>query len=42
MKLPNWLGAVRKVLGKLTDVLTAGRAAGLWKKKPGVPDKENR
>lgn len=33
--MPKWLGTVRKVLGKLTDLLLKGRAAGLWNKKPG-------
>ena len=36
MSLPNWLGVVRKVLGKITDILTAGRAAGLWSEKQGI------
>lgn len=35
--MPNWLIVIRTFLGKLTDFLTAGRAAGLWSKKPG-PD----
>jgi hypothetical protein len=32
MALPAW-SIIRKVLGKLTDILTLGRAAGLWDKK---------
>jgi hypothetical protein len=35
MKLPGWLSKVAKVLGKLTDVLVAGRKAGLWEKQAG-------
>lgn len=29
------LGKVRKLLGKLTDVLIKGRQAGLWSEKKG-------
>jgi hypothetical protein len=36
MALPKWLGIVRVVLGKITDVLTLGRSAGLWTEKPGI------
>lgn len=32
----RWLVAVRKFLGKLTDVLTWGRARGLWSKDQGI------
>ena len=37
MVLPAWLLVVRKVLGKITDVLIKGRQAGLYdvKKGPG-------
>ena len=37
MKLLNLLGKVRKILGKLTDLLIGGRQRGLWEKGPG-PD----
>ena len=37
MTLPTWLLAIRKALGKLTDVLLIGRQGGLWDKTPG-PD----
>lgn len=30
------VGKVRKVLGKITDLLLQGRQAGLWSEKPGV------
>ena len=33
--MPSWLMAIRKILGKITDALTAGRAAGLWSKGKG-------
>ena len=34
--MPPWLLAIRRILGKITDVLVAGRGAGLWQKKPGL------
>lgn len=37
--MPKWLTTVRKVLGLLTDWLTAGRKAGLWSEKPGANPK---
>lgn len=40
-----WWQKVRKILGWLTDILTAGRAAGLWRKKHGPqsrPEKPHR
>lgn len=33
--MPKWLIVARKVLGAITDVLTAGRSAGLWSEKQG-------
>ena len=33
VNLPPWLLKLRKVLGKLTDALVAGRSAGLWSRK---------
>jgi hypothetical protein len=35
------LGKARKILGKLTDALLKGRAAGLWSEKDNV-NKEKR
>lgn len=35
--MPIWLLKLRKIIGKITDALVAGRAAGLWDKKDG-PD----
>lgn len=34
---------IRAFLGKVTDVLTAGRAAGLWqvKPRPEIPQRES-
>lgn len=29
----KWISVVRRALGKLTDLLLKGRAAGLWQKK---------
>ena len=37
LNIPPWLMAIRKALGKLTDVLLIGRKGGLWDKTPG-PD----
>jgi len=39
--MPTWILAVRKFLGKLTDILTLGRAAGWWDKTQGpeIPKK---
>jgi hypothetical protein len=31
----GWFGIVRKILGKITDVLLIGRSAGLWSRKHG-------
>ena len=36
MPLGGIVAAVRKALGKLTDVLLIGRSAGWWQKKPGA------
>ena len=36
MKFPS-LKTIRKVLGKLTDLLLKGREAGLYDKKHGPP-----
>lgn len=33
--MPIWLLKLRKIIGKITDALVAGRAAGLWDKKSG-------
>lgn len=30
------LGKVRKIIGKLTDILIQGRQAGLWTEKDGA------
>ena len=35
--MPAWLLKLRSIIGKITDALVAGRAAGLWNKKPGPP-----
>jgi hypothetical protein len=35
--MPLWLLKIRTVIGKIADVLIAGRAAGLWSKDKG-PD----
>jgi len=35
--MPLWLTKIRVLIGKLADVLIAGRAAGLWNKGKG-PD----
>ena len=40
MNVINVLGKVRKVLGKLTDLLIKGRQAGLWSEKPSVKEKK--
>lgn len=32
----GWWTVVKQVLGKLTDILTLGRVAGLWQEKPGI------
>jgi hypothetical protein len=29
-------GKIRGLLGKITDILVAGRSAGLWNEKPGT------
>jgi len=34
MNVLNVLGKVRKILGKITDLLIKGRQAGLWSEKP--------
>jgi len=31
----NLFSKIRAILGKLTDILVAGRSAGLWNEKPG-------
>lgn len=36
MDIKKVFGVIRKVLGKLTDLLIAGRQSGLWSKKEGV------
>lgn len=36
MSVISVLGKLRKLVGKLTDILIRGREAGLWTKKPGV------
>ena len=43
MGLFSALGKVRKILGKLTDLLIKGRQAGLWDKKngPNFPDNQS-
>lgn len=33
--MPSWLTKALKIVGKITDVLVRGRAAGLWDKKAG-------
>jgi len=33
--MPVWLLKLRSILGKITDALVAGRAAGLWTRKDG-------
>lgn len=35
----SWISKVFKVLGKLTDILSKGRDAGLWTENPSVPGK---
>jgi hypothetical protein len=40
MKLGKILGVVRKILGKLTDILIQGRQAGLWTENPTIPGKK--
>jgi len=35
--MPIWLTKLRAIIGKITDALVAGRAAGLWSKDKG-PD----
>lgn len=35
MTIPNWLLAARKILGKIADVMIAGRNLGLWDKGKG-------
>lgn len=38
--MPGWLTKALKIVGKITDVLIRGRAAGLWYKKAG-PNVQN-
>jgi hypothetical protein len=33
--MPNWLLVVRQILGKIADVMIAGRSLGLWTKGKG-------
>lgn len=33
--MPIWLLKIRALIGKVADVLIAGRAAGLWNKGKG-------
>ena len=33
--MPVWLLKLRSIIGKITDALVAGRAAGLWNKGKG-------
>ena len=35
MNVLGTLGKIRKLIGKLTDLLIKGRQAGLWDEKPG-------
>jgi hypothetical protein len=37
LTIPPWLLAIRKALGKLTDLLILGRQGGLWNQGKG-PD----
>ena len=38
MDFAKIISVVRKVLGKITDVLLIGRNAGWWSRKPGIGD----
>jgi len=37
MGLGGIVGKIRKVLGKITDLLNIGRKQGWWSKKHGLP-----
>ena len=40
MNFLSIIGTVRKVLGKLTDILIKGRQAGLWTEKDKLPEEK--
>ena len=42
MNILGIIGKVRKIIGKLTDVLLKGREAGLWDKGKGPGDQWKR
>jgi len=40
MTIASTVATVRRLLGKLTDLLLVGRNAGWWRRKPGPGDRD--